>query len=281
MKLSPDNPSAVRQYAGTLVRQNRGRVYGAMLVIVAVNTALQVLLALCGVTGSPDEPAAVTLLSNIVTLLVSAPLQYGFYELLIRITGRRPGSIRDIFAWFSEWFRLKTSLLGTIWFGLIAFCWLLVYILPASFILGLLMGGLSISYSSIILIYFAIIAVMLVALAHIMLYMPGAFMLAEEPARSVLECFSAAKQGMRPYKWKFFGLIMVYVLQIFAIALPFAFALVYLAAENALLYTLLLTLGSEVIMLAVMPRMYMGSICYYQAVLGIELPEEPADPFAM
>ena len=281
MMLSPDNPAAVRQHAGVLVRQNRGRVYGAMLVIVAVNTALQTLLALLGVTGSADEPAAVTLLSNIVTLLVSAPLQYGFYALLTDISGGRAGSVRDIFSWFSEWFRLKTALLGTMWFGLIAFCWLFIYILPASFVLGLLLNGLPVSYASFIILYAALLAVTLVALAHVVLYMPGAFMLAEEPARSVTECFSAAKQGMRPYKWKFFGLIMVYALQMFAIVLPFAFASVYLAETSALLSSLLLTLATALAMLGVMPRMYMGCICYYQAVFGIEPPEDPVDPFAM
>ncbi len=281
MKLPPDSPAEVRRHAGALVRRNRRQVYGAMLVIVAVNTAVQTILTLFGVTGSADEPAAVTLLSNVVTLLVSAPLQYGLYELLMRITGGQAPSVRGIFAWFSEWPRLKAALLGAVWFGLIAFCWLFIYILPASFVLGLLLGNSLLSYGGLVFLYFALFAVMLLAIAHVLPYMPGAFMLAEEPARSVTECFSAAKQGMRPYKWKLFGLVMVYALQMLAIILPFTFAAVYLAESNALLSSLLLTLATAIAMLGVMPRMYMGCLCYYQAVFGVELPEDPADPFAM
>lgn len=270
MKLNPQDNAGIRRFASSVIRQNRAQVMLAALLVIGVNLLLQVCLTLIGVTGTPGEPPAVTLLSNVVTLLVSAPLQYGMYELFIRLVRGEGGSVGDIFPWFSEGRRLKASLLGSLWFTVLAFCWLMLCMLPAFVLLVLLLGSSPLTYSSLLLIYLVVLATLLVGLAQILPYMPGAFMLAEDPSLPIVQSFSSACQNMKPFKRQFFRFYIVYVLQLIAIVIPIVLLLSYApldAGALALLELLLTSLAS----LWILPRMYMGSICYYHAVFGLEV----------
>ena len=271
MKLNANDSAGIRLYAASVVRQNSSRVLLAALLVVVVDFVVQLCLTLMGVTGSIDEPPLVTLLSNLVVLLVSAPLSYGLYELFQRMARRQPGSVKDMLLWFADGMKLKASVLGQLWLTLLTFCWLLLYVLPATFI-GSMTG-------SVLLLSIIIFAAMLLGAAEVLLYTPGAYMLAEEPSRSVTECFSAARQGMKPYKWKFFGFYCLYILQLLAVVIPFALVIVFVPM-SALMVSLVTLAGSSAAYLLIVPRMHMGCICYYHAVFGLEV-AGPDAPFTM
>lgn len=278
MMLNPANGAEIRRFAARVLRRNRVQATLTVLLITGIGLLLQACLTLIGVTGAPDEPPMVTLLSNVVTLLVSAPLQYGMYELFTCMVRGQRGSIRDIFLWFAEGGKLKTSLLGSLWFGLLAFVQLLIFLLPAGILCGLIFGAYA-SDGAIVLLFLVLLGAALLASAQILLYMPGSFMLAEEPARPVTQCFTAARQGMKPYKWKFFRFYLVYAVQLLAVLLPAFLLLSFLPLDAAQLY-LLFSLLASLASLWIMPRMYIGSICYYRAVFALDAAEED-EPFAM
>lgn len=269
MKLNPQDNAGIRRYVSSVIRRYRSQVMLAALIVVGVDLLLQVCLTLIGVTGTPGEPPAVTLLSNVVTLLVSAPLQYGMYELLIRLTHGQDASVSDIFPWFADGRRLKASLLGSLWFVLLALCWLMLCMLPALALFTLVFRG-TLTYGSLLLFYLVILAAALVALAQILPYMPGAFMLAEDPSLPVVQSFSSACQSMKPYKRQFFLFYMVYVLQLIAAAVLITLFLSY-APLSAGLRSLLSLVLTSLASLWILPRMYMGGICYYHAVFGLEV----------
>ncbi|HIU43092.1 MAG TPA: hypothetical protein IAB67_02210, partial [Candidatus Ventrousia excrementavium] len=193
------------------------------------------------------------------------------YELFQRMARRQPGSVKDMLLWFADGMKLKASVLGQLWLTLLTFCWLLLYVLPATFI-GSMTG-------SVLLLSIIIFAAMLLGAAEVLLYTPGAYMLAEEPSRSVTECFSAARQGMKPYKWKFFGFYCLYILQLLAVVIPFALVIVFVPM-SAMMVSLVTLAGSSAAYLLIVPRMHMGCICYYHAVFGLEV-AGPDDPFTM
>ena len=271
MKLNANDSAGIRRYAASVVRQNSSRVLLAALLVVVVDFVVQLCLALMGVTGSIDEPPLVTLLSNLVVLLVSAPLSYGLYELFQRMACGQPGSVKDLLLWFADSMKLKASVLGQLWFTLLTFCWLLLYALPATFI-----GSMS---GSVFFLFLIIFAAMLLGAAEVLLYTPGAYMLAEEPSRFITECFSDARQGMKPYKWQFLGFNCLYVLQLLAIVIPFALIIVFVPM-SATAVSLVTLAGSSAAYLLVVPRMHMGCICYYRAVFGLDV-AGPDDPFTM
>ncbi len=281
MKLNPQDNAGIRRYASSVIRKNRPQVMLAALIVIGVNLLLQLCLTLIGVTGTPGEPPAVTLLSNVVTLLVSAPLQYGMYELFIRLVRGEGGSAGDIFLWFSEGRRLKASLLGSLWFTLLAFCWLMLCMLPALIVLTLLPSGTTLMtyYGGLLLIYLVVLAAALVGLAQILPYMPGAFILAEDPSLPVVQSFSSACQNMKPFKRPFFRFYMVYVLQLVAVLVAITLFLAYAPLDAGLLSLLSLFLTS-LASLWILPRMYMGGVCYYHAVFGLEVAAED-DSFTM
>ncbi len=259
MKLNANDSAGIRRYAASVVRQNSSRVLLAALLVVVVDFVVQLCLTLMGVTGSIDEPPLVTLLANLV------------YELFQRMARRQPGSVKDMLLWFADGMKLKASVLGQLWLTLLTFCWLLLYVLPATFI-GSMTG-------SVLLLSIIIFAAMLLGAAEVLLYTPGAYMLAEEPSRSVTECFSAARQGMKPYKWKFFGFYCLYILQLLAVVIPFALVIVFVPM-SAMMVSLVTLAGSSAAYLLIVPRMHMGCICYYHAVFGLEV-AGPDDPFTM
>lgn len=264
MNLNPLNGAEIRRQAASIVRENRGKMTLAIALAVGINLLLQACLMLMGVTGGEDEPALVTLLSNFVTLLVSAPLQYGVFEMFIRISRGQPGRIRDIGAWFSDGEHLRTSLLGSLWFNLLTTLWLLLYTVPFAMVYGLLLLRMP---QLIFAQTWLVLALVLLLMTEVILYLPGMFMLAEQPSRPIISTFSESRRGMKPFRWKFFGVYIVYALQVVACVVPLTLAVVYLGGEalRDAYFTVLLVTAS-LAMLWVAPRLYTGGILYWRAV---------------
>lgn len=278
MKLNVFDSAGIRRYAASVVRRNRTKALLAVLLATGIDLAVQIVLGLMGVTDSADQSPVVSLLANLVILLVSAPLTYGLYELFLRMVHGQNGSVSDIFQWYADGTKLKASVWGQLWFTLLGFCWLMLYVFPAAMV-----GGFFFSYTGgFLLMYLIILVAMIFGVAEFIMYIPGAFMLAEDPERSVTECFSAARQAMKPYRWQFFGFYMLYILQVIAIIIPFIVVMV-LVPMSALLSSLLSLIAAAVACLVVMPRLHMGCICYYHAVFDLEVahPDEPCEPFTM
>lgn len=194
-----DNRKQLRQFARQTYSAFRGDIIAASMICAAVSLALTFLsdTVLTMSRGLTSE-GAVSFLVSLIVLLVNAPLSYGLISLLVKLTGDKSARWSDMFLWLGELRRIKASVCGQIWYGLISGLWVSLYSIPGfilmSFGIGsrfivLTLAGAAVSFAG-----------MLLAFVKVLSHMPGMYILADNPKTSVLMAFSSAGLIMKPHK---------------------------------------------------------------------------------
>lgn len=218
-----DSPSAVRTMLKNGAKRRLVRYYlpcaGVSLVSGIVTVLIskilgyrlpsaEEMLQMTDLTPYLPQFATVYGLSFLFTLLLS-PLTVGSYSFFMDVAREKRPPFSMIFAWIGEGQKLKTAYAANLWYFLILLKYMVIYsLLPAAIFIG---SGYLFDRAPLwlaILVY-ALAALLLLAggilsYAHINLYQPALFMLAEDPTLKVRQTFAFCGRVMDKRMWEFF-----------------------------------------------------------------------------
>lgn len=141
-------------------------------------------------TDNPYIQIALQFLPDVLNLLILSPVALGFLEYCMRLADKKPVSAGDIFLWFGEGKRYIKAV----------FICILFYLPIYAFSYFILFGILSSSY-----VVMSIITVILVFTgAKLCTYLPGMFLLAEDPLKKPWECVRESGRLFKQRKWDLF-----------------------------------------------------------------------------
>ena len=193
----------VKAFAGEAYRNNKKTLWLAAFAQLGIIFITEIALDFLNnmAVGRPNE-SLIQILTLLISVLVTAPLTFGMYELLIRLLRKEEVKARDVFSWFESGKGLGTSIIAMVWYLCLSFFWFVVYLVPGLLVAIWLNNDIG---------TFAIIVLMVFYIAKIITYIPGFFLIAEAK-NPVYQSFQIAKYIMTPYKWNFMLFALSFIL---------------------------------------------------------------------
>lgn len=285
----PDH-KAIAARTAEVHRANRGKATAALFLLLGVMLLLNLVFYAIGVLQIPDfsDPLAaaspvspaVSLLTTLATLLVSAPLTLGLMQLYGRMARGEPARLSSIFDWLSDVRLLLRSVRGELWYSLLYLGWMIVYMMPGVLV-TFVFAGIS-PQLSFWLGYAVMLGGAVFATAKILSLTPALFLLADGTETSVISAFDTVRRVMSPLRWRYFRFLLRYALVLLAIIVLSGFFLSYLMLLMPSLGPETLFLIEYVLLVAamgfLMPRLLLGMVVYWQDAFGAQAGENPPKP---
>ena len=271
----PDHKALANRTA-ELYRRNRGKATAALLIVFGVTALLNLALYAMGVLDFPDLTAtsasvspqspAVSFLSGLASLLVSAPLTLGMFALFGRMA--RGGEVRlsSMFDWVSDVRLLFRAVGAELWLSLLYAGWAMLCMLPGVAAAYFLSG-----YSASLALFagYALLLLGLVyAFGRVLSLVPALFYLSEQRTCGVFAAFDRARAVLLKLRWRYLRFLLRYVFVllggVLVSALLLSALMLYVPAltgEMLFFIEYLLVLGVVVLLL---PRLVLGMVVYWQ-----------------
>ena len=284
------NHKALAERTAELYRRNRGKATAAMLIVLGVTALLNLAFYAMGVLEIPDLTAAstsvdpqspaVSFLSGLASLLVTAPLTLGMFTVFSRTARGEEVRLSSMFDWVSDLRLLFRAVGAEMWLSLLYAGWLMLGMLPG-IAAAYLLSGYSPSFA-----LFASYALLLIgfvyALARVLSLMPALFHLSEQRNCGIFAAFDRARIVLRKLRWRYMRFLLRYVLVLLGGVLASALLLSVLiltvpALTGELLFFLeyLFVLG---IIVLLMPRLVLGMVVYWQDAEDAFSGKNPPNP---
>lgn len=285
----PDHKALANRTA-ELYRRNRGKVTAAMLIVFGVTALLNLAFYAMGVLDIPDltatsasvstQPPAVSFLSGLASLLVSAPLTLGMFALLSRMARGEEVRLSSMFDWVSDLRLLLRAVVAEMWLSLLYAGWAMLCMLPgvaAAYILS----GFSASFA--LYAGYALLLLGLVyALGRVLSLMPALFHLSERRDCGVFAAFDRARTVLSKLRWRYMRFVLRYLLVLIGGVLASALLLSALMLSVPALTGELLFFIEYLLVLVVLalllPRMALGMIVYWQDAEDAFYGKNPPNP---
>lgn len=190
------NRKQLRFFARKTYSEHKKDIIPAALLCAAVTVVLTVLseVVLTMARGLTSE-SSISFLVSLIILLINAPLSFGLMSLLVKFTRDAEARWSDIFLWLGELRRIKASVVGQVWYGMLCGMWVFLYSMAGFCLFAFGLGGQSV----IIMLLGAVLsfAGILLAVLKCLCHMPGMYILADNPKAPIIMSFNLAGLVMK------------------------------------------------------------------------------------
>jgi len=270
------NHKALADRTAELYRRNRGKATAAIFIVIAVTALLNVAFYAMGALDIPDLTAAsasastqspaVSFLSGLASLLVSAPLTLGMFALFSHMARGEEVRLSSMFDWISDLRLLFRAVGAEMWLSLLYAGWAMLCMLPgvaAAYLLSGFSASLAL-YTGYALLFLGLVY----ALGRVLSLMPALFYLSEQRTCGVFAAFDRARTVLSKLRWQYVRFLLRYLLALIGGVLASALLLSVLmlsvpALTGELLFFIEYLFVLTVIVL-LLPRLVLGMIVYWQ-----------------
>lgn len=228
-KKSKLNNFYIRSMAKMLIRKNYGACMGSMAILMGLTLLFGQLEQYYSqsATNSPRS-LVVGLLIAALSLLVMSPANVGARNLFCDMAAGKETRAMKTLSWYGDGRRIRHSVLLMLLETLLALATLVLfgglalavtYRADPLFFSALLSGNLFLLTFSMNKFYLFLLAVLAPVYLTLVRFIPASYLLAGQPEKGAWTCLKEAPKLLKGFYWKYVGLQMLSLLQLFGYAL--------------------------------------------------------------